>query len=132
MSGAPPLLDLTTDGYDSNDSDKDKGAGSSFLMDVDAVDFRGEGAGLHGSIMIRQAEFVALAVLAITVTGVGVLVVVVVVVVVVVSFCCFFPDLAEKSYHGGDMGGGGVWGPTHARTHRIPRTRGSKRAVYDG
>ena len=63
--------------------------------------------------MIRQSEFVALAVLAIAVSGVVVLVVVVVV-VVVVSFCCFFPGLAEKSYHGGDMGGWGVGSDTHA------------------
>ena len=123
------------DGYDSNDDDKDedkdKGAGSSFLMDVYSVEFGGEGAGLHGSIMIRQAEFVALAVLAITVGGVVVLVVVVVV-VVVIPFCCFFLGHAEKSYHDGDMGWGGVWGLTHTRTHPILRARGWKRAVYDG
>ena len=125
VSGALPLLDVMTDGYDSND-DEDEGAGSSFLMDVYSVEFGGEGAGLHGSIMIRQAEFVALAVLAIAVSGV------VVVVVVVVSFCCLFPGLAEKSYHDGDMGGGGVRGPTRTRTYPIPRARGRKRAVYDG
>ena len=46
LSGALPLLDLTTDGYDSKDNDEyeDEGAGSSVLMDVYAVDFGGEGA----------------------------------------------------------------------------------------
>ena len=59
--------------------------------------------------MIRQAGFVALAVLAIAVSGVVVLIVVVVFVAVVVSFCCFFPGLAEKLYHGGDMGGYSIY-----------------------
>ena len=121
LTGALTLIHLTMDGYDSNDEnedkDEDEGAGSSFLMDLYAVDFGGEGAGLHGMIMIRQAEFVALAVLAIAVSGV-----VVVVVVVVVSFCCSFPGLAEKSYHGGDMGWVGC-GVRHSRAPTPSRVR---------
>ena len=44
MSGALSLLDLTMDGYDSNDENEDEGAGSSFLMDVYSVNFGGEEA----------------------------------------------------------------------------------------
>ena len=84
---------------------------------------------MHGSIMICQAEFVALAVLAIAVRGVVVLVVVV---VVVVSFCCFFSGFCGKIISWWGYGVGGVWGPTLTRTHPIPRARRRKRAVYDG
>ena len=50
LTGALTLIHLTMDGYDSNDEnedkDEDEGAGSSFLMDLYAVDFGGGGSGI--------------------------------------------------------------------------------------
>ena len=59
------LKDGTLNGKVSGGSDGDKEDIENFIYDVYTADFDGEGAGLHGSRLVRQAHFVAQSILTI-------------------------------------------------------------------
>ena len=59
------LKDGTLNGKVSGGSDDDKEDIENFIYDVYTADFDGEGAGLHGSRLVRQAHFVAQSILTI-------------------------------------------------------------------